>query len=294
LTSLATQNGTYDRTRTDYEGGNSSGVFVANARGDQLNFMSIISAMEFDRLAPKRVAAASPVTGLFLDNGNGHWHALTAALPKPLPSISSVGISADVVLAGTEGRGVLKIGGTLSLPKGDLFVNRVGNGRVTSNPTGIDCGVTCSASYEFGSVVTLAATPDPGWTFVGWSAPCPGTGLCLAPADGETITATFASNQPQSHKLVLNIVKGAEPGCIGHGDVIITTVPPFIQCFSATGSTATTCSTSIPPGSTVTLQEQHDQYSNFIGYSDACNGNSCMVTMSTDRTVTATYCGTLH
>jgi hypothetical protein len=34
-----------------------------------------------------------------------------------------------------------------------------GSGSVSSNPTGIDCGTVCSASFTTGSTVTLTATP---------------------------------------------------------------------------------------------------------------------------------------
>src|SRR2546428_97530 len=52
-----------------------------------------------------------------------------------------------------------------------LTVNKagIGNGTVTSSPAGIDCGATCSAAYDSGTVVTLTATPASGSTFTGWS-----------------------------------------------------------------------------------------------------------------------------
>src|SRR2546427_6303076 len=54
-----------------------------------------------------------------------------------------------------------------------------GNGTVTSNPPGIDCGANCSASYDGGTVVTLTATSAPDSTFEGWTGGgCSGTGPC--------------------------------------------------------------------------------------------------------------------
>ncbi len=38
----------------------------------------------------------------------------------------------------------------------------LGAGTLTSSPTGIDCGATCSATFTPGSVVTLTATPASG------------------------------------------------------------------------------------------------------------------------------------
>jgi hypothetical protein len=51
-----------------------------------------------------------------------------------------------------------------------------GSGTVTSNPPGIDCGATCSATYDSGTVVALTAIPAPGSFFAGWSAPCSADG----------------------------------------------------------------------------------------------------------------------
>jgi hypothetical protein len=45
-----------------------------------------------------------------------------------------------------------------------LSITKLGNGggTVTSEPVGIDCGADCTEDYQFGTVVTLTATPDTG------------------------------------------------------------------------------------------------------------------------------------
>lgn len=70
-----------------------------------------------------------------------------------------------------------------------------GSGTVTSAPEGIDCGGDCSELFDAGTVVTLAATPDPGSVFAGFS----GDADC---ADGELTvvgdvqcTATFEADE---------------------------------------------------------------------------------------------------
>lgn len=68
-----------------------------------------------------------------------------------------------------------------------------GSGTVTSTPAAIDCGVTCSASLEQGTKVTLTATPASGSNFGGWSGACSGTGDCqVTMSEAKAVTATFA------------------------------------------------------------------------------------------------------
>jgi hypothetical protein len=74
--------------------------------------------------------------------------------------------------------------------------NGSGTGGVTSQPAGIDCGVTCQASVNNGDTVTLTATPDAGSSFTGWTgAGCSGTALCqVTMSQAWSVTATFSSN----------------------------------------------------------------------------------------------------
>lgn len=77
-----------------------------------------------------------------------------------------------------------------------------GSGGVTSSPGGIDCGSTCSDTFNAGTQVTLTATADPGSTFAGWSGGgCSGTGTCTVTLNGDTtVTAGFTANQPPAPK----------------------------------------------------------------------------------------------
>jgi hypothetical protein len=75
-----------------------------------------------------------------------------------------------------------------------LEVRRAGSGEgsVASDPSGIDCGSTCAATYPDGTVVRLVAAPVEGSLFEGWTGACSGTGDCTVAVHGrQTVTATF-------------------------------------------------------------------------------------------------------
>jgi hypothetical protein len=78
-----------------------------------------------------------------------------------------------------------------------LTVAKTGDGTVTSNPPGIACGPTCSATYDEGTNVALAAVPNPGWSFAGWEGGCAGLGPCVVNMGGaRSVTAHFSPPPP--------------------------------------------------------------------------------------------------
>jgi hypothetical protein len=62
----------------------------------------------------------------------------------------------------------------------------LGSGTVTSAQGGINCGATCATAYDYGTVVTLTATPATGSIFNGWTG-------CGA-ATGTTCTVTIRAD----------------------------------------------------------------------------------------------------
>jgi hypothetical protein len=87
-------------------------------------------------------------------------------------AVGHVDVGANFVLVASGGGGGGG-GGGRSLPT--LSVKTAGGkGAIISNPGGINCGNVCSASLAAGTVVTLAATPEPGFRFANWSGACTG------------------------------------------------------------------------------------------------------------------------
>jgi hypothetical protein len=82
---------------------------------------------------------------------------------------------------------------TFTLNQYQLSVSKTGSGTVTSNPPGIDCGATCDYDFTYNTVVTLTATPMPGWSFLGWEGDLSGnTNPVAITIDGnKSATAVF-------------------------------------------------------------------------------------------------------
>jgi phospholipase C len=77
-----------------------------------------------------------------------------------------------------------------------VTVSGTGSGVVTSTPAGINCGTTCSATFNRGTSVQLAAAPSAGSTFNGWSGGCSGAANCSVTLNGAaSITASFNKSQ---------------------------------------------------------------------------------------------------
>jgi phospholipase C len=150
-----------------------------------------------------------------------------------------------------------------------------GGGTVTSNPTGINCGQTCSASFTGGTSVTLTEAPSFGSAFAGWSGGCSGTGSCTVNLAANTsVTATFNTVVPPDTLTVQ--LAGAGAGTVASS-------PAGISC-------GTTCSAGFSSGTMVTLTATANTGSTFAGWSGGCSGTgSCMVTLTANTSVTATF-----
>jgi len=86
---------------------------------------------------------------------------------------------------------------TLGAPPVTLSVSKsgTGSGTVSSSPSGISCGTTCSASYPSGTSVTLTETTTTGSTFGGWGGACSGTSstCTVSLTAAESVTTVFTA-----------------------------------------------------------------------------------------------------
>ncbi len=141
-----------------------------------------------------------------------------------------------------------------------------GSGTVSSSPAGIDCGATCTADFEYRTVVTVTATPNLGSSFAGWSPNCQLVNdNCAVIMTAEAlVTATFTLN---TYTLTV--------ATAGNGSGATSNTPP--------GSTFT-------HGTVVTVTATPSLTSTFAGWSGGCSGTgTCVVTMTADTLVTATF-----
>ena len=149
-----------------------------------------------------------------------------------------------------------------------------GSGAVRSDPAGLDCGQTCSASFAAGSTVKLAAAPAAGWKFSGWSGACSGTQDCTI-ASTASVSAQFDQLPPPPPGM-----RALTVTVQGQGSV--TSSPVGINC-------GATCSANFTDGTQVQLAATPSAGWQLAGFSGACSGQGCAVTMSADRSVGAAF-----
>ena len=150
-----------------------------------------------------------------------------------------------------------------------------GSGTVTSSPAGINCGATCTATYNGGTVIKLTATAPLGSVFAGFSGGCvSSTSTCTLTLSGDaTVTATF-NTVPT---FTLTVSKA------GSGGGTVTSSPAGINC-------GATCTAMYNTGMGVTLTATPDATSILSGWSGGCAGTgTCTVTMDANKSVTATF-----
>jgi hypothetical protein len=156
-----------------------------------------------------------------------------------------------------------------------LTVGRLGSGAgaVTSLPAGISCGAACGSAYEYGTVVTLTATPVVSSTFAGWSGACASANACVVTLNQPSaVTATFAL---KSYTVTVVLA--------GTGSGVITSTPAGVLCGLA-------CAASFTYGTALTLTAAPTAGSDFAGWARLCGGaGACGLVVTQPVTITATF-----
>ena len=133
-------------------------------------------------------------------------------------------------------------------------------------------GAVCSASFASGAAVTFTPTPDAGSHFTGWGGACTGTGGCVLDLNSDKQLSAGFDADPD---LAVSFP--------GNGNGTVTSNPAGINCTSG-------CDARFIPGAVVTLTATPATGTTFVGWGGACSGTgSCSVTMTSDRSVTATF-----
>jgi phospholipase C len=153
-----------------------------------------------------------------------------------------------------------------------LTVSVTGTGTVVSSPAGINCPSTCTANFASGTSVTLTATAGSGFSFGGFGGACSGSVCTILLSGNQSVSATFVAASPA--RLTVSV----------SGSGTVTSAPAGIDC-------PTTCSASFNDGTNVTLSATPAAGSTFSGFSGACTGLSCQLTVSggQSQSVTATF-----
>jgi hypothetical protein len=158
-----------------------------------------------------------------------------------------------------------------------LAVSKSGLGRIESGPAGINCGSTCSASFNQGQAVVLSAFPASGMIVDKWEGACAST-------TGSLCTVNMTSNKSASVTFKPIPTRTLTISKSGTGEGLITSNPSGINCGS-------TCSNNFLYNHMVTLIAHTPPGSVFAGWSGACSGTAttCSVQMNVGRQVTATF-----
>ncbi len=154
-----------------------------------------------------------------------------------------------------------------------VSISGPGAGSVSSQPGALNCqSGSCSSPFESEQSVILTAQPASGAVFQAWSGDCSGaTPTCQVDMTGpKNVEALF-----EQDLVTLTATR------LGPGNV--TSSPVGINCPG-------TCAFDVVRGQSVTLSNQPAPGARFVGWSGGCVGTGiCIVTMSTDRGITAEF-----
>ena len=150
-----------------------------------------------------------------------------------------------------------------------------GTGNVLSSLPGIDCGTECAALFDVGTTITLTPGPDSRSTFAGW------TGCDSVSGDTCTVTINAAATVTAAFELkrfTLTVDRAGRAADFGS----VTSSSPGISC-------GTDCSETYTIDTVVTLTASPDVLFTDWSGCDAVSGTTCTVTMTSAKSVTASF-----
>jgi len=161
-----------------------------------------------------------------------------------------------------------------SLSQRTLTVSKSGAGAGTVTGTGISCGSDCSQGYDYGTSVTLTATPGTGSKFMSWTG-------CNS-VNGNTCSATVTANKSVTAAFGLeNYAVTATK--TGNGTGTLTA--------SGLSCSGNTCTGSYPYNTSVSITATPDSRSTVSGWTgcDSASDNSCTVAVTSSKSISAVF-----
>ena len=173
-------------------------------------------------------------------------------------------------------------GGTVAVST--VTIQVIGEGTVTSNPAGVECGsgrIDCHIAFSGSGGVTLTPNAEGDWAFDTWS-DCPTSpvvGTCIVPIDGNAYIVTAAFRGPPTTASTLSTTFTGSGNVSGGG----------IDCGAS--PSGVDCTWTVLTGSTATVLQKPAPENVFTGWGGACSGTAvaCTVELSGDRTVSAAW-----
>jgi hypothetical protein len=157
-----------------------------------------------------------------------------------------------------------------------LTVTLIGDGRVTSNPIGLECAAgTCVTEFPAGTRVTLVPQGGADTVFGAWAGACSGSGTCtVSLAAPRSVNASFVAGATLTVEVV------------SEGGRVSSRPAGFANCTDA-------CSAKFSQGTTVTLTAAANPGGTFTGWGDFCafrgTNTTCAVPLDANTSVTASF-----
>jgi hypothetical protein len=157
-----------------------------------------------------------------------------------------------------------------------VTIQSSGSGTVTSDPSRINCGTTCSAQFDEAEQVAFDATPTAGAQFNGWGGACASAvqnRRCIITIPNGDVTVTASFGPPPVPVTVTKSGRGS-----------VTSSPAGINCGGV-------CAANFPSGSRITLTATPEPEYPFQGWGGACSGTTptCTITPTAATSVSARF-----